>query len=292
MFKEWTLLWHEAHFQVKRWKTPQPRSTLGSWDVEKHRRHCGAKQKCRSQMYKTHHSPSTLTCFKSARCCGAKQISKSKFSKHHIMFGPLLDVRRLVWQAPRIMQLAQSEPHMCGFCSSFKHDGRLGAFEDDLERCNPRGGRSTRDTWVRHGVRPGRWSLETGCILDDQICRFAKMIWRDRCSTSYDLTSHFRGRRGTLDTWSGIRAKQIGTRPSVLHSTFHFWRKSRRISSLLTLSISKLEEALQSFIVLDLWTFTFWGSLAELLRFGAVRNHFLRNSRRAASFQINRWMDR
>ena len=31
------------------------------------------------------------------------------------------------------------------------------------------------------------------------ICRFAKMILRDRCSTSYDLASIFRGRRSTLD---------------------------------------------------------------------------------------------
>ena len=27
------------------------------------------------------------------------------------------------------------------------------------------------------------------------MCRFAKMILRDRCSTSYDLASIFRGRR-------------------------------------------------------------------------------------------------
>ena len=50
--------------------------------------------------------------------------------------------------------------------------------------------------------------------------RFAKMISRDRHSTSYDLASIFRGRRSTLDTWSGKIAKRIGTRPSALHSTF------------------------------------------------------------------------
>ena len=31
-----------------------------------------------------------------------------------------------------------------------------------------------------------------------------------------------RGRRSTLDRWSGKIAKRIGTRPSALHSTFHF----------------------------------------------------------------------
>ena len=33
------------------------------------------------------------------------------------------------------------------------------------------------------------------------IFRFTKMILRDRCSTSYDLASLFRGRRNTLDRW-------------------------------------------------------------------------------------------
>ena len=54
------------------------------------------------------------------------------------------------------------------------------------------------------------------------IFRFAEMILRDRCRTSYDLASLFRGRRSTLDRWSGKIAKRIGTRPSALHATFHF----------------------------------------------------------------------
>ena len=53
-----------------------------------------------------------------------------------------------------------------------------------------------------------------GCILEHQICRFVKVILRDRCSTSYDLASLFRGRRSTLDRWSGKIAKRIGTRPN------------------------------------------------------------------------------
>ena len=35
------------------------------------------------------------------------------------------------------------------------------------------------------------------------MCRFAKMILRDRCSISYDLASIFCGRRSTLDRWIG-----------------------------------------------------------------------------------------
>ena len=55
--------------------------------------------------------------------------------------------------------------------------------------------------------------------MEHEIFRFAKMILRDRPSTSYDLASLFRGRRSTLDRWNGPIAKRIGTRPSALHST-------------------------------------------------------------------------
>ena len=68
------------------------------------------------------------------------------------------------------------------------------------------------------------------------------MILRDRCSTSYDLASLFRGRRSTLDRWSGKIAKGIGTRLSALHSAFHFLRNSRRIALILMLSNAKIEE--------------------------------------------------
>ena len=73
MSKKCTLLWREAHFEVK--------------------------------MYKTHHCRTTfwkLRRRKSARRCGAKHVSKSKCTKHH-MFAPLLEVQmskkcRLLWR--------------------------------------------------------------------------------------------------------------------------------------------------------------------------------------------------
>ena len=129
-----------------------------------------------------------------------------------------------------------------------------------------------------------------------------------RCSTSYDLASLFLGRRSTLDRWNGIIAKRIGTRPSALHSTFHFWRKSRRIASLLMLSTSKFEEVLQNWFVLKLWPSIWWGSvkdccvwdmsttafrgsIAELLCFAPVNCYFERKSRTIAVFQIVGWTD-
>ena len=128
-----------------------------------------------------------------------------------------------------------------GFCGISTNDGRRGTFEEDLQRRIFRGRRSTRDIFIRAVRRSGRWFPERGSILEPQIFRFAEMILRDRCSTSHDLASLFRGRRSTLDRWTGKNAKRIGTRPSALHSTFHFWRKSRRILSFLMLSTSILQ---------------------------------------------------
>ena len=108
------------------------------------------------------------------------------------------------------------------FCSISRNDGRRGAFEEDLQRCILRGRCSTKDMFIRDVRRSGRSFPERGCILEYQIFRFAEMILRDRCSTSYDLASIFRGRRSTLHRWSGKIAKRIGTRLPVLHSTFHF----------------------------------------------------------------------
>ena len=105
-----------------------------------------------------------------------------------------------------------------------------------------RGRRNTKDVFMRDVRRSGRRFPARGCILEHQICRFAKMILRDRCSTSYDLASLFRGRRSTLDRWSGKIAKRIGTRLSALHWTFHFLRKSRRIALISMLSNAKIEE--------------------------------------------------
>ena len=62
----------------------------------------------------------------------------------------------------------------------------------------------------------------------------------------------FHGRHSTLDRWSGQITKRIGTRPSALHSTFHFWRKSRRIAALLIMSSSKKLEVSQGSFVFTL----------------------------------------
>ena len=266
-------------------------STFGSWDVEKVHavvaRSTCVSDKAKSTSLSDHFWK--LRCRKSARRCGAKHISKSKCTKH-LSFGPLLEVamsknctplwpeahfevrslkapgvrttfgrsdvvprsrRKGLWTLSKV-----SKPW--GFCSISKNDGRRGTFEEDLQRCIFRGRRSTRDIFIRAVRRSGRWFPERGCILiilEHQIFRFAEMILRDRCSTSYDLASLFRGRRSTLDRWTGKIAKRIGTRPSALHSTFHFLRKSRRILLFWMLSTSKNEEVSQNCFVFDVVNF-------------------------------------
>ena len=263
MFKKCTPLWREAHVQVKGVK---------NWPVW-------------SIFWK-------LRCWKSARCCGAKHISKSKCTKH------TTDVRATFGRWSAILcgkcQGFCTLLKVCKtwvFCSSFRNVGRRRACEEDLQRCISLGRRSTRDTWVRDVRRSGRWFPERCCVLEHQILRFAKMILPDRCSTSYDLASLFRGRCNTLDRWNGTIAKRNGTRPSALHSTCHFWRKSRRIASFLMLSSGKIEEVSQNCFVFDVVKFKNWESLTELLRFWCCQAQNLRITRRIASFsslQIDR----
>ena len=82
--KNCTPLWHEAHFQVKMYKTHYSRTTFGSWDVEKVHavvaRSTFPSQNVQNTPLSDHFWK--LRCRKSARRCGAKHISKSKCTKH------------------------------------------------------------------------------------------------------------------------------------------------------------------------------------------------------------------
>ena len=254
-----------------------------------------------------------LRCRKSERRCGAKHISKSKCTKHTIV-GPLLEVEMSkkctpLWREAHFEVKTHKTPHaratfggsdvvsrgrregLCtlskvsktwGFCRISKNQGRRGTCEEDLQRCIFRGRRNTKDMFMRDVRRSGRWFPEMGCILEHQIFRFAEMISRDRCSNSYDLASLFRGRRNTLDRWSGKIAKRIGARLSALHLTSIFegslaellrcWcchvqklKKSCRIAS------SKTAEVSQNCFGFDVVKFKNWGRLADLLSFQACR---------------------
>ena len=167
-----------------------------------------------------------------------------------------------------------------GFCSISKNNGRCGAFEEDLQRCIFRGRRNTRDMFIRAVRRSGRWFPEKGCILEHQIFKFAEMILRDRCSTSYDLASLFRGRHSTLDRWTGksrntlVWGRQLCTQLSIFEGSLadllrfrccqlKKMRKSRRIASFLMLSSSKTEEISQNCFVFDVVKFKKRGRVAK-----------------------------
>ena len=187
---------------------------------------------------------------KSARRCGAKRMSKSKCTKHTI-FRPFLEIEMSkkctpLWREAHFHFKIVKAPHVratfgrsdvvsrgrrkglwtlskvsktWGFCSMSKNDGRRGTFEEDLQRC----------------------------------------IFCGRCSTSHDLASLLRGRCSSLDTWTGKIAKPIGTRPSTLHSTFPFWRTSRRIASFLMLWNLKKIGVSQKCFVFDVVKLKNWG---------------------------------
>ena len=288
MSKKCTALSREAHFQVKILKALHVRSTFGSSDVEKVHA-VAARSTFRSQKCKK--LTGSWTLFGSWDVEKVHAVAaRSKFRSQHARttFGRSDVVSR--GRHTGLCTLSQVSK-TCGFCSISQNDGRRGTFEEDLQRCIFCGRRSTRDMFIRAVRRSGRWFPERGCILEHQIFRFAEMILRDRCSTSYDLASIFRGRRSTLDRWrwSGKIAKRIGTRPSALHSTFHFWRKSRRTASFfdlvnfkkwgslaellrfLILSTSKNEDVSQNCFVFDVVKFKNWRILAEYLGFQACR---------------------
>ena len=326
--KNCTPLRREAHFQVKMYKIHQDRSTFGSWDVEKVHA-VVARSTFPSQ--NVQNTPGSehfwkLRCRKSARRWGAKHISKSKCTKH-TSSGPLLEVEMSKkctqfwreahfevksaknWRASDVLSRGRCKG-LCtlsklsktwGFCSISKSDGTRGTFEEVLHKCISRGRRSTKDMFIRDVRRSGRWFPERGCILEHQIFRFAEMILRDRCSTSYDLASLFRGRRNTFDRWSGKIAKRIGrgrklcTQLSIFEGSlaelFRLWccqlrnlRKSCRLVSFLMLPSSKIEEVAQTRFVFDVVNFETWRSLAELFHFWCCQVQELRKSRRLVSF--------
>ena len=259
MSKKCTPLWREAHFEVKMCKNTRSGPLFGSCDVEKVHA-VVARSTFRSQ--NVQNTPCSdhfwkLRCRKSARRCGAKHISKSKCTKHH-MFAPLLDVQVPFCVAgARDCAACQKWARRKGFVACPKTIAGVGHLNRMCKDAFSVAGavQETCSSELLGGHRRSRrWFPERGCILEPEIFRFAEMILRDRCSTSYDLASLFRGRRCSLDKWIGNIAKLIDTRPSALHATLLcFWccqlwkmKKSRRIASFLTLSSWNIEDISQN----------------------------------------------
>ena len=94
MLKKCTLLWREAHCEVKMYKTPHVRATFGGSDVGKVHavvaRSTFPSQNVQNTTCSRHFW--RFGCRKSARRCGAKHIWKSKCTKH-TRSGRLLEVQ-------------------------------------------------------------------------------------------------------------------------------------------------------------------------------------------------------
>ena len=84
MSKKCTPLWREAHLEVKMCKTPQRRTTFGSWDVQKVHA-VVARSTFGSQNVQNTRGSDHFWKFRSGKSachCGAKHILKPKCSKH------------------------------------------------------------------------------------------------------------------------------------------------------------------------------------------------------------------
>ena len=98
MSKKCKLLWREANFQVKMYKTPQLRTTFGSWDVEK------------------------------VHAVAARSTIRSQNVKN-TTFAPLLDVEMSFRVAGRKgLRTLSKVSKTWGFCGISKNDGRRGTF--------------------------------------------------------------------------------------------------------------------------------------------------------------------
>ena len=241
-----------AHFQVKMCKAHQARTTFWSCDVEKVH---PVATRSTFQSQNVQNTPAFSNHFwkfaMSKKCTplwreAHFEVKMYKTHQVRTTFGSW-DVEKCtpLWREAHYLDVQMSfrvaGARDCAPCQKWAKRVGFVAFPKMMAGVEPLK-KICKDAFSVAGAavrRSGRWFPQRGCILEHQIPRFAEMILHDRCSTSYDPVSLSCGRRSNLDRWSRKIAKHIGTRPSALHSTFHFWRKSRRMASFLMLSTLK-----------------------------------------------------
>ena len=219
--KSCTPLWREAQFEVKMYEAAHVPSTFGSCDVEKSARRCGAKHISKSNCTKHTMIGALLEVEMSKKCtplwCEAHlQVKKLKTPHLRTTFGSW-DVEKVhavvaqsTFPSQKCKKLTGTEhfwTRECAPCQKWaKRDGFVAfpkamAGVGHLKRIRKDAFRvagAIQETCSSEMLGgQGRDSLRRLHILEHQICRFAKMILRDRCSTSYDLASLVRGKRST-----------------------------------------------------------------------------------------------
>jgi len=85
--------------------------------------------------------------------------------------------------------------------------------------------------------------------LEPQIFSSGKMILRDRCTTSYDPASLFRGRGNTLDRWSGKNRKTHWHEAASFALNFPFLKEVSQNCFVFDVAASKKHEVSQNCFV-------------------------------------------
>ena len=126
------------------------------------------------------------------------------------------------------------------------------------KRCISHGRCSSKDMFIRDVRRSGCWFSARGCVLEHQIFKFAKMILRDRCSTSY-VTWHYCFMAVAALYTDGVEKRKTHWYEAVSFAlnfpilkevsvncflfdvvNFRKFRKSRRLASFLKSSVQKI----------------------------------------------------
>ena len=150
--KNCTLLWREAHFQVKMYKTHHARTTFGSYDVKKVHA-VVARSTFRSQNVRC--TPASDHFWKCTPLWREAHFEVKMYEAHHVRstFGHSELVSR--GRRKGLCTLSKGSKTW-GFRRISKNDGRRGAFEEDLQRCIFLGRRSTKDMFMRDVRSSGR----------------------------------------------------------------------------------------------------------------------------------------
>ena len=233
MSEKCTPLWREAHFKVKTTKTHQRSSTFGRWHVQKVHGVL-ARNAFPSQNVKNTTCSDHFWMFRCRFVAGARDYAPCQRRAKPEGFVAVSKALEGVGHLKRICKDAFS---VAGAMQETCSSEMLGGPGTDFLR------------------KVAFWSIRSSVFG-----RWFMMILCDRCSTSYDLASLFSWQ---TQYFRHMDWKRIGTRQLALHTTFYFWRKSRRIASFLMLNL---------------------GSLAEFLRFWPCQVQKLRKSGSIAAF--------
>ena len=270
MSKKCTPFWHEAHSEVKMYKTHHARTTVGSWHVEKVHAFV-ARSTFRSQNVQS--TPCSdhfwkLTCRKSARRSGTKHIPKSEVQKTD-GYGALLDVQMSFCVAgARDCAPGQKWAKCEGFVACPKTMAGVGHLEGICkDACSVAGTiQETCSSEMSGGQGADFLRRVTFGASDLQVCE-DDFAWQ---------VQHFVW-PGLTFSWQAQYFRHMDWKNRKTH-----WHEA--ISS--ALNFPFLKEVTQNGFVFVVVNFENRGSLAELFRFWRCQVQKLRWSRRIASFLI------